>query len=191
MRASRLRSGLPCIRYLAAHGCVGVEDDFFLAIVCAARDPHRSIGNVIPPERRTLDTRVVWHVEVELDVPGDVSTFRAGADRSESLGVGLRLCRNDDSVRQRFAEQPHHPPVPGQRAWGYPGTGEDQRNSAAPALVIQIRPQLCFEDDGNLRADPRQEASDGTWQVIRQIDVPHFRTEQAQDLSLLRGRHAG
>src|SRR5262249_44694711 len=135
-------------RVYAAYRAMSFEHQVFFAAVRTAGDPYRAAGSVELAQLATLRLYIGRQREIELQIAGDVRALGIGAERAETGRVGFTLCR-DDSVREHLPEQGDEAAIAPHRARRKPCAREHEWDASPPALVVEIRPQLRFEDDGD------------------------------------------
>jgi hypothetical protein len=170
---------------------VRVEHEFLLALVRAARDPDRPAGAERLPQRAATGLGPGRQLEVELEVADHVGTRGTRAEPGEPRGVGLALRRDHDAVRERLAHHPAQQPVAAGRARRDARAREHQRQLAAVAGAVQVRPQLGLENDSESRPDPVEEAAHRPGQVVGQVadrDVGAKQAARAAAAGRRRGR---
>src|SRR6185295_1050019 len=101
--------------------------------------------------RRLLPLLCVW-LEVELDIARDVRALACRSERAEALRIRFALRRNDDAVRERFAEQCSEPAVGAEGARRDACAREHEGHALAAAFVEQVGPQLRLDDHDEARA---------------------------------------
>ena len=142
----------------------GEQHVFFRSRACCPRPrPAGARPAVAAALRPRFD--VGWIAEIELDVAHHVGVRRTRADGLETLGVLRALRRDENAVRQRLAEQADEPPITRHRARRDARAREHQRHAEPAAAVIQVRPDLRFEDHGEPRLHAPEEAPHRSRQV--------------------------
>ncbi len=121
----------------------------------------------------TVSNRVGRYCKIELQIPRDVSPIGIGADIPKATRIACRLRCNHHSLRQSVAEQPSQLAVAAGGLGRYAGAREHERHSALAALVIQVGPQLGFENHRQPRMNAIEEALHGARQVERNVAHPH------------------
>jgi hypothetical protein len=121
-----------------------------------------------------------------------ITCVRAGSRRSRRIARRPRTLRGDeDSMGQRFAEQSHEPPIALDRARRDAGAGEHQRHAESPAAVIQVRPDLRFEDHGETGLNTMEKPPHRSWKIDGHVAHIDARAEQGLGAHAPRRRDRG
>src|SRR5690606_21958072 len=114
-----------------------IEQQRFLSIARAARDPDRPCNPDLFTQRVARRADLRRHVEVELDVAGNEGSCGVRADGDVALRVGRALRRDGDVTGEYVAQQARESLVARRRARRQSRTRNGEWNGAPAALGIQ------------------------------------------------------
>jgi len=156
------------IRVHSAHLRMRLEGCLLLALMGAARDPHRPAAGETLTQAAPVLGGLGWNVEVEFDVADHAHGGGRCAEPPESLGIRLALCSNERAAGERRLDERRHPPIAARRALGKPRARKRERHAAAAAFMIEIGPELGLHDDADARCGSIEEAAYRARHIDRQ-----------------------
>ena len=153
------------------------DDRGLLIDMGAGRDPHRprpAVATELAGER----VEGVGHADVELEVAGLDHMLGHRPQSHEAHRVRHRLCGDGVHGAQRAADQGREHAVAAQRTLRQSRIDDVRGDAAIAAAEQQVRPQFGFHDQRRMRPVVREETTDRTGQVVRQVDVIYLVTPQ-------------